>query len=536
MIGFQQVIDQIQTYIKGIWIKKRYVIISSWLICPLGWLYVVSLPDTYESSARVYVDTNSLLRPLLRGLAVYNNPEQQVTLVARTLLSRPNLEKIAREADLDISAKTNADFEEMIDNLRKDIGLSSTRDANIYTISYTSNTPALAQRIVQITLNEFIESNLGSSRQSSDSAEEFIDRQIKEYEQRLLESEQRLADFKRSRQQVLPGGNNDYYAQLQSERALLEQAKLRLKELESQLVSAQAQLHGEEPVFGLVTPELSDNPSPGISTQFDGRIANLEENLDDLLIRYTDEHPDVVKTKALIARLKKERREQLESMSETAQTTGTYNQFGNLNQNPVYQQMKITVANLESEIASIQVRVENYQNNVNTLEEKINLIPELEAELTGLNRDYGITKAKYEELLQRRESAQLSRKAEATSDDVQFRVIDPPLLPTKPSGPARIALYSAVLIVGFGTGLGIAFLISQINPVVVNYRQLVEHFKTPVLGLVSHRNADKLNKQNRRRMLIFAMSSSVLMFSFVALVWIEAVYGGFPKQLFGGLL
>ncbi|MBN7820361.1 XrtA system polysaccharide chain length determinant [Bowmanella yangjiangensis] len=534
MIGFQQVIDQIQTYLKGIWIKKRYVIISSWLICPIGWLYVISLPDTYQSSARVFVDTNSLLRPLLRGLAVYNNPEQQVNLVARTLLSRPNLEKIAREADLDISAKTSAEFEEMIAKLRGDISLSSTKDANIYTISYTSNTPALAQRIVQITLNEFIESNLGSTRQSSDSAEEFLDRQINEYEQRLMDSEQRLAEFKRSRQQVLPGGNSDYYAQLQNERALLEQAKLRMKELESQLSSALAQLQGEEPVFGLVTPELSGNS--GISTQYDARISNLESNLDDLLIRYTEEHPDVIKTKALLDRLKEDRRAQLESMSEAAQNSGTYSQFGNLNQNPVYQQMKISVANLESEIASIKVRVENYQTNVQTLEEKINLIPELEAELTGLNRDYGITKSKYEELLQRRESAQLSRKAEATSDDVQFRVIDPPLLPTKPSGPARIIFYSLVLIVGFGSGLGIAFLVSQINPVVVNYKQLIEHFKTPVLGLVSHRNAEKLNQQNRQRLIIFAMSSSVLVFGFVLLVWIEAVYGGFPKQLFGGLL
>ncbi|WP_231731017.1 Wzz/FepE/Etk N-terminal domain-containing protein [Lacimicrobium alkaliphilum] len=206
MIGFQQVLEQIQTYVKGVWIKKRYILISSWLICPIGWLYVVSLPDTYESSARVYVDTNSLLRPLLRGLAVYNNPEQQVSLVARTLLSRPNLEKIAREADLDITARTSAEFDEVIAGLRQNIKLTSTRDANIYTIAYTDNNPAMAQRIVQITLNEFIESNLGSTRQSSDSAEEFLDQQIAEYEVRLEEAEQRLADFKRNRQNILPGG------------------------------------------------------------------------------------------------------------------------------------------------------------------------------------------------------------------------------------------------------------------------------------------------------------------------------------------
>jgi len=534
MIGFQQVLEQIQTYVKGVWIKKRYILISSWLICPIGWLYVVSLPDTYESSARVYVDTNSLLRPLLRGLAVYNNPEQQVSLVARTLLSRPNLEKIAREADLDITARTSAEFDEVIAGLRKNIKLTSTRDANIYTIAYTDNNPAMAQRIVQITLNEFIESNLGSTRQSSDSAEEFLDQQIAEYEVRLEQAEQRLADFKRNRQNILPGGGGDYYSELQNQRNNLEQARLRLRELESQLASARAQLTGEEPVFGLATPELSGNQ--GITTQYDSRIANLESSLDELLIRYTEQHPDVVKTQSLLRQLKEERREQLASMSQAAEDSGSYSRFGNLGQNPVYQQMKITVANLESEIASVKVRVSNYESNVQELEEKINLIPELEAELTGLNRDYGITRNKYQELLERRESAQLSRKAEATSDDVQFRVIDPPLLPNKPSGPMRVVLYTGVLIIGFGAGLGIAFLVSQINPVVVSYQQLVENFNIPVLGSVSHKEAETMTRINHRRIWIFAASSLVLVFGYALLTWIELVYGGVPRQLLGGWL
>lgn len=534
MIGFQQAIDQVLTYLKGIWIKKRYVIISSWLVCPIGWLYVVSLPDTYQSSARVYVDTNSLLRPLLRGLAVYNNPEQQVSLVARTLLSRPNLEKIAREADLDIKAKTAAEFDAVIADLKDGIKLSSTRDANIYTISYSASTPALAQQIVQITLNEFIESNLGSTRKSSDSAEEFLDRQISDYEKRLMEAEQRLADFKRNQQQILPGGAGDYYGQLKQERELLEQSRLRLLELESQLASARAQLAGEEPVFGLATPDLSQ--VPGLSTQYDDRITAMQTRLDDLLIRYTDQHPDVIKVKSLLERLKEERQQQLQSMSQVAQSTGSYNQFGNVNQNPVYQQMKIAASNIESEIASVKVRVANYEKKVAELEEKINLIPELEAELTGLNRDYGITKAKYEELLQRRESAQLSRKAEATTDDVQFRVIDPPILPTKPSGPLRAVMYSGVLLAGFGLGVGVAFLLSQINPVVVNYRQLVEHFNMPVLGAVSHRHLKKIQQIDRRRMMIFLMSSAVLLLGYVLLMWIELVHGGFPRHLLGGLL
>ncbi|MBC3765752.1 XrtA system polysaccharide chain length determinant [Neptunicella marina] len=531
MMGIQQALDQALTFLKGIWIKKRYIIISSWLICPIGWGLVSTMPDQYESSAKVFVDTNSLLRPLLRGLAVYNNPEQQVNLVARTLLSRPNLEKIAREADLDIQAKTQEDLDEVIDELKKNISLSSTREDNIYTISYPSASPELSQKIVQITLNEFVETSLGSNRKSSDSAEEFLNRQIKEYEQRLLEAEQRLAEFKRNRMDKAPGDTGDYYSKLQSQKGALQEAQLRLKELNSQLVSARAQLAGEEPVFGLATPSPELDTNPNISTQYDGRIASLEQRLDDLLIKYTDQHPDVVKIQGLIKSLKAERKKQLDAMKDVADKTGSYSQFGNLNQNPVYQEMKMNVANLESEIASIEVRVKTYKDNVKSLEEKINLIPVIEAEFQGLNRDYGIIKSKYLELLSRKDSAELSRKAEATSDDIQFRVIEPPRLPTKPSGPKRIIFYVLVLFVGFGSGLGIAFIVSQINPVVFSHYQLTQHFKIPILGAVSHVELAKIARVNRRRVIIFSLSTTVLLVMFAGIIGVELIYGKLPLHL-----
>lgn len=529
MLGIQEALDQVSNYVKGVWIKKRYIIVSSWLICPIGWGLVASMPDEYESSARLFVDTNSLLRPLLRGLAVYNNPSQQVNLIARTLLSRPNLEKIAREADLDITVNTQAEMDELLDELRDEIKLNSTRDENIYTIQYSSGSPELAQKIVRITLNEFIESSLGSNRQSSDSAEEFLNRQIEEYEQRLEEAEQRLADFKISRIDRAPGTTDDYYSQLQREQESLQQTQLKLLELESQLKAANAQLSGEEPVFGLMKPE--SNIESSISTKFDGRIANLEGSLDELLIRYTENHPDVVKTKSLLASLNAERDKHIASLNQVAEQTGSYSQFGNINQNPVYQEMKLAVANYENQIASLKVREQQFLSKVSELEKIIDLVPQIEAEAQGLNRDYDLTKDKYLDLLSRREQAELSRKAEATSDDVQFREIDPPTLPSKPSGPNRILFYTIVTFLGFGFGLGIAFLISQIKPIVLSGNQLTATFGIPVFGAVSHTDTLQMVKDDRRRMLLFSVSSICVLGIYMILVYAELVYGGLPLHL-----
>lgn len=536
MLGIQEVLDQVATYVRGVWIKKRYIIVSTWLICPIGWGYVASLPDEYESSARLFVDTNSLLRPLLRGLAVYNNPEQQINLVARTLLSRPNLEKIAREADLDITVSTQAEMDELIEQLRGDIKLNSTREQNIYTIRYPSDSPELAQKIVQITLNEFVESSLGNNRKSSDSAEEFLNRQIEEYEQRLEEAEQRLADFKISRIDRAPGTTQNYYQQLQREQAQLQDTELKLLELESQLKAAQAQLSGEEPVFGLATSPTESGTTSNISTKFDTRIAALESNLDELLIRYTDNHPDVVKTRSLLENLVKQREEHIASLSQVAETTGSYSQFGNINQNPVYQEMKLSVANYENQIASLQVRADQFRKKVEDLEKIIDLVPQIEAEEQGLNRDYEITRSKYLELLSRREQAELSRKAEATSDDVQFRVIDPPTLPTKPSGPQRILFYTMIMFLGFGGGLGIAFLVSQVMPVVLTPSQLKNSFGIPVFGSVTHTDIKSIQKLNKRRMLIFAASSICILSLYIVLVWVDIAYGRLPLQALENLI
>jgi uncharacterized protein involved in exopolysaccharide biosynthesis len=110
MQDLEQTIQMVLDFIRGIWIKKRYVMICSWLICPIGFFWVATLPDVYESDAQVYVDTRSVLKQIISGLAFGTNPEQEVQMMAKTLKSRSNLETIARESDLDITAKTDEEY------------------------------------------------------------------------------------------------------------------------------------------------------------------------------------------------------------------------------------------------------------------------------------------------------------------------------------------------------------------------------------------------------------------------------------------
>ncbi|WP_346992897.1 hypothetical protein [Alteromonas gracilis] len=210
MQELQSIVTLASDYLKGIWIKKRYVIICSWLICPAGFLYVANQPDYYSSNATVHVDTRSMLQPLLRGLAIQTNKQQEIRLMARTFFTPDNVAKIARNSDLDLTTSSEAQFDALVNRLKNTIRLNSTPRDNIYRVSYTNRDPAVAQRVVQETLNLFVEGALGDNRRNTDSAERFIDNEIAEYENRLMESEQRLADFKRNYSDILPVSGSFY--------------------------------------------------------------------------------------------------------------------------------------------------------------------------------------------------------------------------------------------------------------------------------------------------------------------------------------
>ncbi|MDP5029783.1 MAG: Wzz/FepE/Etk N-terminal domain-containing protein [Paraglaciecola sp.] len=511
MQDLQKSIDQLVDYIKGVWVKKRYVIISTWLICPLGFFYVASLPDVYSSEARVFVDTRSVLQPLLKGLAIQTNPEQEVQMMVKTLLSRENLEAIARDSDLDISTKNAAEYENLIKSLSSEINLRSAGRDNLFTISYAHKNPQMAKTVVQKTLDLFVEGTRGNSRQDSESASQFIDEQISEYETRLNEADQRLADFKRKYADILPN-QGSFYQNFNMLETNLEQTKLTIRETEQQMKTLTDQIKGNKPQSDSFAVRES-NSNVTLTTRFDSRIEALEGKLDELMLRYTELHPDVIETTDLLNNLKDQRTKELEEYYANRGDDESTDLVGSISS-----ELRLEANRLQSLIASLKVRQADYESKIEVLKQKIDLVPQIEAESTALNRNYGTTKSKYEELLSRKESAELAQKADISSDDVKFRVLTPPLAPTKPSGPNRLIGYTLVLLLGFGSGLGIAFLISQINPILIRGSQLTSLTSYPVLGSVSHLNLVQIEKTNRNRLIVFIISSGLIFSFYVALV------------------
>ena len=117
----QEIAQQIIATARGMWKFRWPAIVVAWVVAAIGVMVVWRIPDQYEAAARIYVDTDSILKPLMTGLAVQPNVEQQINMLSRTLISRPNIEKLIRMADLDLKSQSKNDQETLVERLTKGI-------------------------------------------------------------------------------------------------------------------------------------------------------------------------------------------------------------------------------------------------------------------------------------------------------------------------------------------------------------------------------------------------------------------------------
>lgn len=494
---------QIFSYTRAIWRKRWVVLVVAWGVCVIGWAWVYKLENQYRASARVYVDTQSLLRPLLGGLAVQPNVSQQVSMMTRTLVSRPNLEKVARMTDLDLRAKTPQEQEALYSTLQERISLSGTDRENLYTIAFQHSNPDLARRVVQALLTIFTESSLGGARKDLSQSQKFIDDQLRSYEARLIEKETELKEFKRRNVGTMPGQGGSFYGKLGEVEAAIEQTRMQLDEVVIRKRQLEIQLEDQDEIISDAAPIAAN------TTAIDSRIAGLQSQLDNLRLRYTELHPEIQRVRVLIDRLLEQKKQEEDAVR--AQPRSSMKA-----QNPIYQQLSIAIAEADANQASLRARLGQLQARRAALYQSIDRIPQLEAEYAQMMRDYDVYKANYTQFLQRRETAAITGDVESKADVVDFRVIDPPRVPKEPAWPNRPLLVSAVPLGGLGAGLALAFLLAQLRPTVESRRQLRELTDFPLLGMVTRIETDRERRRSRHANVLFSMGVAGILLVFIA--------------------
>lgn len=438
----------ISRYLKTAWEHRWASLALAWAVCLGGWAYVYTLPDQYDAHARLYVDADAVLGPLLRGIAAETEEASQIDVLQRTLLSRPNIETLIQKTGLDLTVATAADRDRLISGLASQIKIRpETR--NLFSIDYRSPDPKRAVQVVQTLLTIFIENATGGNRNDMNNARRFLEHQIASYEQQLRSAEKRRAEFKSQYLGLLPENGAA---------SGLDQARGSIRSLQGRIADDLAKIQQLQKELD-TTPALLQ--TEGLGSGGSSRLQAATQQLAELRLTYTDSHPDVIRLKSEIAQLRTSPGAAAAS-SDAPRGTGGAGGARSL-PNPVYEQIKTRLIDDQAELSSLKRQEAEAESDRDGLEKIARAAPGVQAQFESLDRDYTILRRNYEELLSRRESANIAQAADTQADKVKLEVVDPPQLPRIPASPNRVLLTSGVLLAGIGAGFGLALLLAQLD-------------------------------------------------------------------------
>jgi polysaccharide chain length determinant protein (PEP-CTERM system associated) len=515
--------------VRGAWRFRWIGLAAAFAVALVGWTVVFALPDRYEADARVFVDTRTALKPALQGLTTDQNVDAQINFVRQSLLEGPQLEKIARDTGVLLPTVTDERARErLLDRFSNRIALTvvnagaqgdeRSTAGTVYGFHYEDMTRERSLKVVDALLSTFVEQTLGGKREGSENAQKFLGTQIADYEQRLRDAEAKLAAFKKKNVGLMPSEQGGYFAQLQKETDDAKKAEIDLSIAMSRREELAKQLHSDEAISAAGSTLNAGGRGTGGGDTL-SRIQETQAKLDELLLKYTDQHPDVIATRATLEELKKRRATELENLRHGDAAAVAASGAGN---NPVYQSMQLELNKVDVEIAALRRELAQHQGTVADLRQRLNSAPQVEAEYQQLNRDYDVNKAQYTALLESYQKARLGERAD-TAGSVRFEVVLPPTAPAVPVWPKRTLWLMGIWIAALAVGCGVAYGLHLLKPIVVSVRALNELTKFPVLGVVSVAFPTRKQGEARINLWRFSAASAGLVIAFLAVLALNSM-------------
>ena len=472
----QEVLDEIRSALHTVWNRRWVALAVAWAVCILGWLAVAFIPNSYESRARIYVELEDVLS---EQLDISGDGKQAITKVRQTLISAVNLERVVRDTKLGDKVATDAEMQSAVQNLTETIVVESEQD-NLFEITATigksslsdAENAALARDVVQSLIDIFRESNIAGNRGDVADTIAFLDEQLDERKRELEAAEQRRLAFEAQYPDLI-GGSGTVTGRLQGMRTEMRGIDADIAAAQSALAAINGQIAS--------TPRTIMTANSGGAR---GALMQAQSQLAAMRARgLTDSHPDVQAIQRQISALRDQ------AASEPAGAGGS--------PNPAYTSLQSIRAERQANVQALQARKAALQSDISALIAAQADEPAVAAEANRISRDYEVLKDKYDELLKDREEMRLRGQVETERSAFQFEVIDPPTAPRNPAAPNRPLLLLGVLIVGFGAGAGVAFVMGQLNSSFTTADKLERTLDLPVIGTIS-RSMTRATRQHEK--------------------------------------
>jgi polysaccharide chain length determinant protein (PEP-CTERM system associated) len=457
----------------GIILRRRYTAIGVALavLSVFTWGSFV-IPKVYEASATVSIENVGIIKPLIQGVGFSVSMQERQSSIRNRITSRNIVERVIDKVGLTAKQKDQGQKDEIAASVQKSLVVtmrsSSEREPDLFTVAYRGSDPKVVRDLLAELVREFIDDSVQFQRTDAVGAYDFIESQLNEYKEKLESSDKRIREFRERNPQMIPQSENTIAGRIESFQTARIDSEIRLKELTRKRESLRQQLSGEkELTVAFVTREGSP----------ESRLSYLNNQLMVLMTKYTDNYPEVIKTKNEIDELQKQI-----AQPSGAKSTGTDGEMRAVN--PVYRQIKEEMQRTETDIESLKARMDELAKQQDVGQKILGQKPKEQEEWSKLQRDRTVYQKVYDDLLQKLENARVSKNMELADKSTKYRVVDPPLLPRIPVAPNRILLIIAGLLLGVASGAGTAIGLDYLNFSFKDEDALHKALNLPVLAAV----------------------------------------------------
>ncbi|MEO1309412.1 MAG: XrtA system polysaccharide chain length determinant [Pseudomonadota bacterium] len=496
MIPLADIPAPVLKFVVGFWRRKWIVLAVAWALAVPGWLVVAALPDSYTSHAKIHVQTESMTDQVFKNIAPRPDFQNRVDLLRLRLLTRPNVEKVARSIGLDLETRNQLEYERALVDLVEGVKVRAQRN-NYFEIRYTGDDPVKAQQVVNGFLNIFIESDLSSTLSGLDNARAAIDRQIANFDAQINEQQRRIAQYRRQ-----------YSAELSRPDRLAQD----IARMNDTLEGYESELNALAPQRTAIEERLAGTPRAAKET--DPEILRLKELLLDLQARYTDDYPRIVALKERIAEL-----------------SGRLDRAGAVN--PEYERLQRTAEFLDKAVVDLETKRDALRDQISESQSALSLAPEAMVELDDIARGLENLKSKRRTLEDQRLALEISAGVGDSGEQVIYQVDERPLVPLEPTGPPRLIFTAVVLVVAIGGGAAAAFGLILLDRSFTQADELTAAYGLPVLGAVSIVSATLATPRRLRELGLFAAGFGGLFLIAATISFVYVTRG--PVQVAGAL-
>jgi polysaccharide chain length determinant protein (PEP-CTERM system associated) len=508
----ESLIQDINKYWKLINKRKNAFILSAVSIITIALLISYSLPDIYEAKSAVLIETN-VIKNLIKDIAVTPSMEERLRVISYTMTSRNLLLKVIEKMGFDLKTMSNEDVEVLVKGFQDNTTIKSTSKMDLFSVSFRHRDPELAKDYVNSLIGVYIEGNISDKREEAYGASRFLSEQIRFFKDKLDNAELKIVRFRKDKGVIVAIDERDVVGEIKTAQEKLEDLKIKMKELGAKEEMIRKKIKEEDP-YAIAILGKKGRGVQGMSVV-------LQSRLNELLMKYTEVHPDVLRVKEEIEALKAQGKD-----GNASRMIGDMEneEAGMSTLNPIYQQLKEEQARTGLELAAIAAKEKHFNSLIDSKKAYLRNMPDEKKKLIDLEREKDTYMTIYEDLVQRLGRSEVSKQMEVQDKAATFKIVDPAILPVEPVSPNRLRLLLLGIFAGLAGGFGVVVLLDHTDNSVKNL-ETIKTFDMPLLAIIPNmQNSEETMKKRREDALLYGLACvyMLLVLSVIAFEFLES--------------